>query len=1298
MSAESTNPEHTNPVNININTSQSKTHDPQVTKHPPRTIIPKAPLKPTEMQKENFQNSNLVNININTSRQTTHDSQPSQQNLQNTQTHHIPKDSHNTHDQECSPQSPENLWKALTQICGMHPDKNAIYASFDDESITSNNPNPQLPEFGIFAQDFPNNQNSLRESIQNFLKTHFKITRIGWKNKNTNDNKDTEQKENELSKDVYMNFLNEINELHKPKLFCDFMYAYHLLRILAFLTKIEKFRRNLPNKHVEEVYKQSVWSFPIVQTILDEASRKYGLVHLHITMEGGNGSEKYNVDEILLRIFEEENTITNANSSSVTNDANDSRDTISTHETDKLFILVEMLELYSKGILRRLFTLRFFYDNMTSNLEKTSLEELQTMYNEENEYLEQHSSVITSTSKDHTDFYVGEQVFLRSKHPTFNSKEGEIVNNDDPDNLIVKYETYDITNKIFGNSTKTASEKDKKFKVYKRNFDIQLYDYFHMLKLHTFSTPILKYDTDDTLCSKQTVQLYIAFAERLLEIVTYLFQLVKKNTVSTDLKSNTFMDIEDINTFEPHFRSFFESDNYNYDIKQETKQKIDTLLEEYRNRFVVKTKMHSKLSWYSKIFIYTYFGMKLVSKYFTTYAKEYKHLNTTDTQVFTIHVLGMPQKLRDETIRNPFDESQPTHVNGGGKYLPESINNVLPRAQMKRIYDFLYSGNERLNRKLQEHIEHKIWVLRNALNVFMTKPSYEKYMRMYAFQYGIEHAKNKFIRVGYSSERGEKLLVDLTETNDKTPSLRRGDALKITPRLKMPFLPGSLNTLKLNGKDVEVHDIIVDNTTFDYNIRIILKHKLAKPHRIYIPSKYDTLFKKNMDHRKELDIQIYNNRARKRFFSLISKYTLRDVPEPQQSSIFVKVSKQARTQVRKKIPAHIPGTEALNDLFNFHTYNVGKEMHAFFSRKLGTSERREKINEILIDIKTDIMESIQHNASLHVTKFGKKELFLIINDFIQVNYGYVDFLVFNGIGRRSTYVEIANAIYYELQESVKPIQKKQILTSSHKYQPSRASTLKVRSKKDMYGEKKRNTRNEILAAIGITTAISAEQISKPLPISTSLAFMGALAKLISTKSTGIHAVKTLVRLGQEIVANGSQFFSFFSQSVSIASVAGMTIPLVTIPLLGMFTIKKYKQLQSWMRDNTYSYITDVNEIYITLRYDPELQNFACVYEPDKKEPELIANNTDEGITAEINPNVSQSTDNTNTNDYTDITENKQRDDNTSILDEYRNELLRIQSSGKSKLASSLNELIQSIKNTQSNMPFVQELHKLATVS
>jgi hypothetical protein len=330
----------------------------------------------------------------------------------------------------------------------------------------------------------------------------------------------------------------------------------------------------------------------------------------------------------------------------------------------------------------------------------------------------------------------------------------------------------------------------------------RLYDYYQTLGIPKSSIKDTKHSP---------VDLYISFAKRLYELVRYIFTLTKfKKYVQKYNPADNY-----IHKQEFEYRFIDDKESTNASEKQNIDEGIRAINKKYSEYIDIEFgDFHVSNDPVSMLFLYTHHGMNLITKQERIYSSKYVHLNPINP--ITTHIQPIEEDKKKVSGFN--NTSNPNNQSGGGTFstMKDSIAYVGDKVlyagekMTKGTYDFLWSYNERKNQEYHRNVEYKLYILLDALDIFMNENELKKYKNYYNKYYGTE---------------------DIEITTNKTVKLKTG----------LSFLPSNLS--HINKRDFVFENNVIDNKSEHFIENAILSCTLPKKQEVYIPIKYNKLIK-----------------------------------------------------------------------------------------------------------------------------------------------------------------------------------------------------------------------------------------------------------------------------------------------------------------------------------------------------------------------------------------------------------------------------------------------------------------------
>ncbi len=332
--------------------------------------------------------------------------------------------------------------------------------------------------------------------------------------------------------------------------------------------------------------------------------------------------------------------------------------------------------------------------------------------------------------------------------------------------------------------------------------DKRLYDYYQILGIARSTVSDSKHFP---------INLYISFARRLYELVRYIFTLTKfKKYVQKYNPADNYIHKEE---FEYKFIDFFNDTNEQRGPGgNNLLNEIEAINKKYSEYIEINFgDFHVSNDIVSMLFLYTHHGMNLITKQERVYSKNYVHLNPVNP--ITTHIQPI-----EEDKKNASGFNNTSNQNGGGviSTVKDGITYVGDKVlyagekMTKGTYDFLWSYNERKNQEYHRNVEYKLYILLDALDIFMNENELKKYKNYYDKYYG-----NKDIKI----------------TPNKYVKLKTG----------LSFLPSNLS--HINKKDFVFENNVIDNKSEHFIENAILSCALPKRQEVYIPIRYNKLIK-----------------------------------------------------------------------------------------------------------------------------------------------------------------------------------------------------------------------------------------------------------------------------------------------------------------------------------------------------------------------------------------------------------------------------------------------------------------------
>ena len=330
--------------------------------------------------------------------------------------------------------------------------------------------------------------------------------------------------------------------------------------------------------------------------------------------------------------------------------------------------------------------------------------------------------------------------------------------------------------------------------------DKRLYDYYQILGIHK-----------DTKQPSEPLNLYISFAKRLYELVRYIFTLTKfKKYVQKYNPADNYIHKEE---FEYRFIDFFDKGNTEDENVNKLLNEIEAINEKYSEYIDIEFgDFHVSNDPVSMLFLYTHHGMNLITKQERVYSKNYVHLNPVNP--ITTHIQPIEE---NEKNASGFDNTSNQNQSGGGviSTVKDGITYVGDKVlyagekMTKGTYDFLWSYNERKNQEYHRNVEYKLYILLDALDIFMNENELKRYKNYYDKYYD-----NK-----------------ITLTPNQTVKLKSG----------LSFLPSNLS--HINKREFVFENNVIDNKSEHFIENTILSCALPRKQEVYIPIKYNKLIK-----------------------------------------------------------------------------------------------------------------------------------------------------------------------------------------------------------------------------------------------------------------------------------------------------------------------------------------------------------------------------------------------------------------------------------------------------------------------
>ena len=599
-----------------------------------------------------------------------------------------------------------------------------------------------------------------------------------------------------------------INKYKEAKLF--FLVNYHL----HTLYPPGKIKQN--EQHNE---------YPLFNFILGFLTRKTTVPESQV----GGG----NLDEIIrIARTDTQNSQNSQNSQKIPDEFNLDDQCNNVDESDGILAIIELLEMY----LGTLDVIELFKKKINNTNEICSeIEEYKLKNKDYLDYLDIHGFDLDVINNEYEEksFFVGEKVQYNGRIRYIK----EIGLYDDS-STCVKLHTrspwsFFATPRNNKLSMPPGTSNDKKIPIdkIKKLPEKRLYNYYQILG-------IPKSSIEDSKPSH--IDLYISFAKRLYELVRYIFTLTKfKKYVQKYNPADNYIHKE---TFEYRFIDLFDdiettnttnttntgntgntgnttnagnagnAENTSTPVeKQKVLNDIEAINKKYSEYIKIEfDDFHVSTDPVSMLFLYTHHGMNLITNQNRVYSSKYVHLNPVNP--ITTHIQPIEEDNKKisgfNTIENKSGGGLLRTMSRGIVYVGDKVL-YAGEKMTKSTYDFLWSYNERKNQKFHKNIEYKLYILLDALDIFVNENEFKKYKNYYKKYYGIEYHH--------------------TLTPNNTFKLKTG----------LSFLPSNLS--HINKRDFVFENNVIDNKSEHFIENAILSCNLPKKQEVYIPIKYNKL-------------------------------------------------------------------------------------------------------------------------------------------------------------------------------------------------------------------------------------------------------------------------------------------------------------------------------------------------------------------------------------------------------------------------------------------------------------------------